>query len=138
MTTQLLPLVVVVVLIAVVSLLYRRADGAIRRIDATFGPDELRALGLPRRRPALLLFTAPGCPPCVTARRVLDEVGPRHEVDVVVALVTDHPEIAAAQHVYRAPTVFLVDARGHAVSRISGVPRAAQLEHALTSVTVAA
>ena len=138
MTGQLLWLAGVVVLIAVASLWYRRADGAIRRIDATFGPDELRALGLPRRRPALLLFTAPGCPPCITARRVLDQVGPRHDIDVVVAVVTDHPAIAAAQHVYRAPTVFLVDGRGHAVSRISGVPRVADLEQALTSVTVAA
>ena len=138
MTQQLLPLVVVVVLIAAASLWYRRADGAVRRIDATFGPDELRALGLPRRRPALLLFTAPGCPPCISARRVLDEVGPRHDVDVVVALVTDHPAIASAQHVYRAPTVFLVDERGHAISRMSGVPRVADLEQALALVAVAA
>ena len=136
--TQVLPLLVVVALVGIVSLWYRRADGAVRRFDATFGPDELRALGLPRRHPALLLFTAPGCPPCVTARRVLDEVGPRHDVDVVVALVTDHPAIASAQHVYRAPTVFLVDERGHVISRISGVPRVADLEHALMSLAVAA
>lgn len=138
MTGQVLALVVVIALIAVVSLWYRRADGAVRRIDATFDPDEMRALGLPPQRPALLLFTAPGCSPCTTARRVLDELGPRHNVEVVVADVTDHPAIASAQHVYRAPTVFLIDERGHAVSRISGVPRTDELEEALTSVAVAA
>lgn len=131
---QVLPLLVVIGLVAVASVWYRRVNGAVQRIDATFGQDELRELGLPVRRPALLLFTAPGCPPCTVAKRVLDEVGGRRSVEVVVADVTDHGAIASAQHVYRAPTVFVVDERGHAVSRISGVPRAGELDEVLTTL----
>lgn len=135
---QVLPLLVVVALVAIASLWYRRINGSVRRIDATFGAQDLQALGLPRRQPALLLFTAPGCPPCTVAKRVLDDVGERRGVGVVVADVTDHPDIASAQHVYRAPTVFVVDERGHAVSRFSGVPKVAELDHVLDVVTLAA
>lgn len=131
---QVLPLVVVIGLVAVAALWYRRVDGAVRRIDATFGEADLRELGLPRRTSALLLFTAPGCPPCTVAKRVLDDVGGRRNVQVVVADVTDHPAIASAQHVYRAPTIFVVDRRGHAVSRISGVPRTSELEEVITTL----
>ena len=129
--TQVLPLLVVVVLIAGFTLWYRRANGVARRIDATFDRSERQALGLPPGR-SLLMFTAPSCPPCTVARRVLDDVSARTGVPVVVADVTEHHAIAAAQHVFRAPTIFVVDERGHAVSRISGVPRTGELDEVLS------
>lgn len=130
--TQLLPLLVVVALIAVFTLWYRRAQGVAHRIDATFDTDARRALGLPAETRSLLMFTAPSCPPCTVAKKVLDDVAARTGVPVVVADVTEHHAIATAQHVYRAPTIFVVDERGHAVSRISGVPRTGELDQVLS------
>ena len=126
-----LPLLLVIAFIAVATLVYRRTTGVARAIDATFSAAQLQELGLPLAEPALLLFTAPGCPPCTVAKRLLDEVGDRRGLPVVVADVTEHHAIAAAEHVYRAPTVFVVDERGHAISRISGVPRHGELEDVL-------
>ena len=134
MTGQVLPLIVVVLCVAAAALWYRRANGVAHRIDATFDAEQLALLGLEVGSPALLLFTAPGCPPCTVAKRVLDEVGSRRGIPVVTADVTDHPALATAQHVYRAPTVFVVDRRGHAISRIAGVPRDGELDDVLASV----
>ena len=130
---QVLPLLVVIALVGAVSLWYRRSNGVARQIDATFDREELAALGLPAGRRSLLLFTAPGCPPCTVAKRMLDDVAQRTGLPVIVADVTDHADIATSQHVFRAPTVFVVDERGHAVSRISGVPRAGELDDVLTA-----
>jgi glutaredoxin len=127
------PLLLVVGLVAAASWLYRRTTGVSRPIDAVFTPAEMRELGLPARAAALLLFTAPGCPPCTVAKRLLDDIADRHSVPVVIADVTEHHAIAAQQHVYRAPTVFVVDQRGHAVSRITGVPRPGEVEEALAT-----
>ena len=129
--TQILPLLVVIALIGIVSLWYRRATGIVRPIDATFSPADLRELGLAAGAQSLLLFTAPGCPPCTVAKRVLDDVGTRLGVAVVTADVTEHATIAADQHVYRAPTVFVVDRGGHAIARIAGIPRDGELDAVL-------
>jgi glutaredoxin len=128
---QVLPLVVVVALVGVLSLWYRRRNGAATSTTATFSADELRALGVPLRTSAVVLFTAPGCAPCVPAKRLLDEHGARHGIPVVAADVSEHAEIATRQHVYRAPTTFVVDEHGHALTRISGVPRAHDLDQIL-------
>ena len=137
--SQVLPLLVVVAAVGIVSLWYRRSTGTARRIDATFGAEDLAALGLPVRQVSLLLFTAPGCAPCTVAMRVLDDVSQRHGVPVVVADVTEYAAIATAQHVYRAPTIFVVDRRGHAIARVSGVPRDGQVDEVLaTSRTLVA
>lgn len=134
---QILPLVVVVVLIGAATLWHRRTNGVARAGTATFAPDELRRLGV-SRGPVILLFTSPGCASCAGAKRVLDEVSSRLGLPVVVADVTEHPEVARAQHVYRAPTIFVVDERGRALSRITGVPQARELESALTPLMPAA
>lgn len=131
--SNLIPLLAVIALVAVASWLYRRRNGVARTVDVTFTRAQLVELGLPLRGRALLLFTAPGCAPCVTAKAVLDDTAQRHGVAVVVADVTHHHAIAAAEHVYRAPTVFIVDERGHAISRISGVPRDGELDEVLKS-----
>lgn len=133
MIEQLAPLIAVVVAVGVATIWYRRATGVARPALATFRADELRRLGVHRRQRAVVLFTSPGCSSCAAAKRVLEPVARRHGVAVVVADVTDHADIAAAQHVYRAPTVFVVDEQGRALTRISGVPRDHELERVLTS-----
>lgn len=135
---QLVPLLVVIAIVGVVSWWYRRANGVIRAADATFTPDEFRALALPPRRRSLLLFTAPGCASCATARKVLDRLSEAHGVPVVTADVTEHAAIASAQHVYRAPTTVVIDERGRAIARVSGVPRDGELEQVLAPVRLAA
>ena len=72
------------------------------------------------------------------AKQVLDAVSVAHDVPVIVADVTDHPQVASAQHVYRAPTTFVVDERGRAVARISGVPREGELDAILAPASVSA
>ena len=128
---QVLPLLVVIALVGVASVWYRRRNGAAIATTATFSAEELQALGVPLKTTAVVLFTAPGCAPCVPAKRVLDEHGATHGIPVVAADVSEHAEIATRQHVYRAPTTFVVDERGHALTRISGVPRAGELDRAL-------
>ena len=134
MIDQLLPLVVVVALVAAGAAWFRRNNGAAKESAATFSSEDLRRLGVAGGTTTLVLFTAPGCPPCVPAKRVLDEVGARHAVALVVVDVTDHHEVATAHHVYRAPTTFVVDAAGRALARISGVPRHDEVERVLTQM----
>lgn len=131
---QILPLLIVIALVGAVSLWYRHFNGATRAADATFSPSQLRALGVPARRSSLLLFTAPNCASCANAKRVLDDLSNRFAIEVVVADVTEHAGIATAQHIYRAPTTFVVDERGRAVARSSGVPRNDELESVLTRI----
>lgn len=130
---QVAPLLVVFGLVAVATLLYRRFDGAPATTSARFSADELHALGVPQTQTAILLFTAPGCPPCVPAKRVLEEVAARHGVPVVVADVSDHHALAAGKHIYRAPTAFVLDEVGRAVVRIAGIPHAIELDKILAT-----
>lgn len=133
MMAQLLPLLVVIALVAIASLWYRRANGVARRELATFPAAALKQMGVSKRGQTLLLFTSPGCSTCAAAKRILDAAAARYGVPVVVADVTEHPEIAAARHVYRAPTTFVIDEQGRALLRISGVPREGEVEHVLAT-----
>ena len=138
MIDQVLPLLVVIVVVGAVSLWYRRTNGTATATTATFAPEALRSLGVPNRQAAILLFTAPGCPPCVPAKRAVDDAGLRHGVAVVAADVTEHAAVATSQHVYRAPTTFVIDAAGRALARISGIPREEELDQLLGTVEVSA
>ena len=137
MTGQVLPLLVVIALVALGSWWYRRTNGAMRAVDATFTPSQFSALGLPARRPAMVLFTAPGCASCAGAIDLLTGLSSRYDVPLVIADVTDHAEVASAQHIYRAPTTLLIDEQGRAVSRISGIPRSGELDGLLAPVGAA-
>ena len=134
---RLLPLLVVVAVTVAVSWWYRRSNGAVRSPAATFTAQERRALGVPAGRQSLLLFTSPGCASCAAARQVLDALSQHHDAVVVTADVTDHHAVAAAQHSYRAPTTIVLDQRGHALARVSGVPRQDELAGVLASAAVA-
>ena len=131
MIDRVLPLLVVVVVVGVLTLWYRRREGAATATTATFDAVALRDLGVPLRTTAIVLFTAPGCAPCEPAKRVLEEIAGLRDVPLVVADVSEHHAVAAAQHVYRAPTTFLIDTEGRALTRISGVPRAEEVTHVL-------
>ena len=133
MIDQILPLLVVVAVIAAGTVWYRRTTGVARAGTAAFPAEMLRRIGAPPREPSLLLFTSPGCASCATAKRVLDEASSRLGVPVIVADVTEHPDIATSQHVYRAPTIFVVDDRGRALSRITGVPRSGEIDSVLAA-----
>lgn len=124
-------LLVVVGIVAVAALALRATVGRSRPSDAAFTADELRQIGAAAGRATCVLFTAPGCGPCVPAARVVHSAAERHGAAVVTVDVTEHPHIAEAKGVWRAPTLFIVDAAGRAVSRTSGVPRPDVLDDAL-------
>lgn len=133
MIDQVLPLVVAVALVGLAALQYRRRAGTAAATTATFTPGALAELGVRAGAVNFVLFTAPGCAPCGPAKRVLDEAGARHGVAVVVADVAEHHAVATAQHVYRAPTTFIVDEQGRALARISGVPRPEELDRVVAA-----
>lgn len=131
-------LVLVIAVVAMLTVLLRRRTGRALATSERFSSEQLSAIGAAGEGSHLVLFTAPGCSPCTAARRVLDEVGMRHGARVLAVDVTEHPDIARDKSVWRAPTVFVVRERGHAVARISGVPRADALEAALGTPAAAA
>lgn len=128
---QVLPLLVVVGIVAVLAVVYRRTNGVAAGTSVAFTPEALRELGAAPGDRTILVFTAPGCPPCGPAKAAAHDAGQRHGVAVAVADVTEHHDVAVAQHIYRAPTTIVVDERGRALARISGVPRPGALDAAL-------
>ncbi len=85
-------------------------------------------------RATLLLFTTPTCGNCHAVRSVSAAVADSlpgvefHEVDATV-----DPDRARALKVWRAPTLFVLDAAGSPVWRATGVPRRADLDAAARS-----
>ena len=138
MIERLLPLLIVIAAVAAFGLWHRRRNGAATQTTATFSTDDLRALGAAAGGTTMILFTAPSCAPCVPAKRILDDVAARYSVALVSADVAEHHAIASSQHVYRAPTTFVVDDRGRALARISGVPRPEELERVFAQAKVLA
>lgn len=118
----------VVALVAVVSLWWRAWDGHVRDVADRFADAELAALDAPDGHLLLVLFTAPSCPPCTAARRLLDELADaRAAVTVRAVDVGDSVEVARAHRVLRTPTVFVVTPGGAVQGRVSGVPNRDEL-----------
>lgn len=93
----------------------------------------LAGLGVEAGTPATLLqFSSAFCAPCratrVTCARIAAaQAGVRHvEVDA-----ESHLDAVRALGVWRTPTVFLVDAQGRIVTRVTGQPTGGQLREAL-------
>lgn len=87
---------------------------------------ELEAVGLAAHPtgPQALLLGSPTCAPCVTVRRVLDEVrAARPELTWAYVDAADHLDLADAHAVRRVPTLFVLDIDGTILARTSGVPR---------------
>jgi thiol-disulfide isomerase/thioredoxin len=77
-------------------------------------------------------FTAPDCVPCARTRELLDDVtADRPDVSVVAVDVADGLDLARAHRIMRAPTTLLITADGHLLGRVSGVPRADELDELL-------
>jgi len=128
---DLAPLVAVTGLVGVFSVFLRRRAGVARGTDDTLTAEEAAELALPEGRPAVLLFTAAGCAPCGPAKRVLEQTAARRGVDLITADVAEHPGLTAEHRIFRAPTALVLAAGGHAVARISGVPRTTEVDAAL-------
>lgn len=116
--------------------LWQARDGRVRVADPAepgaprlTGP-ELEAVGLAAHPtgPQALLLGSPTCAPCVTVRRVLDEVrASRPELTWAYVDAADHLDLADAHAVRRVPTLFVLGVDGTILARTSGVPRADDL-----------
>lgn len=89
-------------------------------------------------RVLLLQLSSPVCTPCRQTAAVLGELVGRtpaivhREIDVA-----DRPDIARELGIMRTPTVVAFDRAGGELLRVSGVPRAAELESALAPALTA-
>jgi thiol-disulfide isomerase/thioredoxin len=112
------------------GLWWRRREGRVRVV--TGGPADgqlLAALGVEAGVPVTLLqFSSAFCAPCratrATCRQLAaDQAGVRHvEVDA-----ERHLPAVRALGVWRTPTVFVIDAGGRIVARVTGQPTRGQL-----------
>lgn len=134
--SDVLPLLVVVALVAAASLVLRRRSGLASPDGYSFTPAEMIAIGLEPTRPAFVVFTAPGCSTCGPARALVEEVAARVGVAVAVVDAARQEALAAAHHVLRAPTTFVVIPGGRIAGRIVGVPRASELVHLIGETAV--
>ena len=86
-------------------------------------------------RVLLLQLSSPVCTPCRRTAELIDDLRARRpgvahsEVDVA-----ERPEVARALGVLRTPTVVAFDRSGAEFVRVSGLPRAAELQAALAPV----
>ena len=121
-----LPLLVVVALVGVTSVSLRRRTGAARPDAAVFTAAEMARLGF-AHGVTFAVFTAPGCSTCGPAVHVARDAARRVGGGVVVVDAAQHAEVAAAHHVMRAPTTFVVQDDGRILARAAGVPHASEL-----------
>jgi thiol-disulfide isomerase/thioredoxin len=89
----------------------------------------LAGLGVAPGTPATLVqFSSAFCTPCRAARRVCAEVAATLEgVEFVEVDAESRLGVVRALHVWRTPTVLIVDAAGRVVRRATGVPDRAQV-----------
>lgn len=126
-------LVTVLAVVTVVGLVLRARDGRIRQAGTAAGGWGLAgAVPGSGDRVLLLQLSSPVCTPCRRTAELLDELVRRRpgivhrEVDVA-----QQPDVARTLNVLRTPTVVAFDRAGGELLRVSGVPRATDLETAL-------
>jgi len=110
-----------------------RREGRVRAVSGQVAGERLLAgLGVEAGTPATLLqFSSAFCAPCRAtrvscARLAAEQAGVRHvEVDA-----ESHLDAVRALGVWRTPTVFVVDADGRIVARVTGQPTIGQLREA--------
>ncbi|WP_308280030.1 thioredoxin family protein [Pseudonocardia oceani] len=139
-------LVAALAIATAVGLVLRRRDGRVRttgdRGGATASADAATGgWALAGTAPSdgdrvlLLQLSSPVCTPCRRTAELIDDLRARQpgvahtEVDVA-----ERPEVARALGVLRTPTVVAFDRSGAEFVRVSGLPRAAELEAALAPV----
>jgi hypothetical protein len=125
MSSGLILAIAVLVVATGLGFLWRSRQGRFRAVEST--PDGAGAAG----PVSLLLFTTPTCTTCRQVRAVCAGIeGVRlTEVDA-----TAEPERARSLDVWRAPTLFVLDAAGRPAWRTTGVPTRADLRAALDAV----
>lgn len=115
-----------------IGLVLRLRDGRLRAGTAAGGWALAGTEPGDGERVLLLQLSSPVCTPCRQAADVLTELTARtpgvvhREIDVA-----DRPDVARELGVLRTPTVVAFDRAGAELVRVSGVPRAAELEAAL-------
>lgn len=125
-----------VVVVVLVGRWWQGRDGRVRLggDGVALGRHHLDALGLDLRgasRGAVLLGS-PTCTPCVQVKRMLTELASQREgFRWVYAEAADHLALTEEHRVMRVPTLFVVDAAGRVLARISGVPDAEELSRVL-------
>lgn len=125
---RLLAVAVVVAAVAVTGWWWQRRSGRFRTADVdepTLDAGQLVAVGLAATGAdtLALLLGSPTCAPCVTVKRLLDEVaGERSGFRWAYADAADHLGLVAAHHVRRVPTLFVLAPDGRILARTSGVP----------------
>jgi thiol-disulfide isomerase/thioredoxin len=121
---------------------WRRRDGQVRPTSppATATGTVLTSLGVePGSAATLLQFSSAFCAPCRATRVTCAHVADQHEgVRHVEVDAESNLDAVRALGVWRTPTVFLLDAAGDIVSRVSGQPTRAQLADALAPLLQAA
>ncbi|MFE7746784.1 thioredoxin family protein [Nocardia sp. NPDC057455] len=145
---QITILAVVLLAALVVGVLLRRREGKIRAADGIDLSDSARAellaaVGVTGAGPAVLHFSAEWCGPCDAVRRVVANVtdqlagSPQPPQDIEVDIDAE-PALARELNVLSLPTTFVFDIKGRERFRISGVPKATDLQSALEPLTAAA
>jgi hypothetical protein len=85
---------------------------------------------------AFIVFTTPACRPCKAALRVVGNAARKSdgatEVHTVDAI--ERSDLALRYEVRMIPTVFLITASGHVVSRWKGVPDQEEVDAAMASI----
>jgi hypothetical protein len=85
---------------------------------------------------AFIVFTTPACRPCKAALRVVGNAARRSdgatEVHTVDAI--ERSDLATRYEVRMIPTIFLITASGHVVSRWKGVPEQEEVDAAVASI----
>jgi thiol-disulfide isomerase/thioredoxin len=128
-------LVGTLVLATVVGLVLRARDGRVRTGSATGGWSLAGVTPADGEQVLLLQLSSPICAPCRQAAGVLSALTARtpglvhREIDVA-----ERPGVARELGVLRTPTVVAFDRSGAELVRVSGVPRAADLEAVLGTV----
>ncbi len=112
------------------GLWWRRRDGRLRPVARVAAvPDDLAALGVLAGTPVTLLqFSSAFCAPCRVTRQLCAAVAERFEgVRHVEVDAEAHLEAVRRLHVWRTPTVLVVDRTGTVVQRATGTPTRAQV-----------
>src|SRR5207302_3217316 len=108
--------------------LLTRRSGNIREVRSESDSDagvDAADLGLSRRGPTVVHFSAPWCGPCDRVRRVVDQVcDDLGDVAHVEVDLDANPQAASRFSVLSLPTTLIFDVDGRQRYRASGVPKA--------------